>query len=368
MKKFFGLLLLLTLAGCATTNHKAHKGQEPGVVSVMAYNVENLFDTVHDPNRNDWAYLPLDFKKKSSEHRQACEEQGTRYLQSCLNMDWSNEILERKMQRLADVILQVNDGRGPDILMMEEVENERVLKRLRDGYLKKANYQTLVLIEGPDKRGIDVALMSRLPQAEPAQLHVIPFKGKSEKDQEWMEKSRGILQTNLRLPDGETLTIFGVHFPSPSNPQYWREQAIDHLIKLKNKLPAGRMYMAGGDFNIAAEEEAKAGQYRTRLAKDFQISHLIGCKGCRGTNYYHTKRSWSFLDALVFSKEMSQSGSAGWYIEPDSIYIPTESKYQVNRWLSPARFESHGPVGVSDHWPIMGWLRPKKKPPAQAAH
>lgn len=360
MKKFVSLLLLLTLAGCATTAHKAHLRQDPEVVSVMAYNVENLFDSEHDPDRTDWAYLPL-AAKKTPEHRKVCEEAGARRLDECMSMDWSEPVVKRKLERLADVIKQVNDGRGPDILIMEEVENERILKRLRDEYLKESNYQTLILIEGPDTRGIDVALMSRLPQAEPAKLHIVPWKGNNAEDQKWMQKSRGVLQSNLRLPDGEILTVFSIHFPSPSNPLYWREQAIANLIKLKSELPAGRMYVAGGDFNIAAEEEHKEGLYRKKLAEEFQVSHLIGCKGCQGTNYYHAKRSWSFLDALLFAKHMTADGTATWYVEPDSIYIPNQTRHQTNRWFSPARFEPDGAVGVSDHWPILAWLRPKKK-------
>lgn len=364
MKLFFGLILLLTLANCATSSHQGYKALEPDVVSVMAYNVENLFDTVHDPDRTDWAYLPLAVKKKTPElHRQNCEKANKRYVQSCVGMDWSEPILKRKLERLAQVILQVNGGRGPDILIMEEVENLRILKRLRDEHLQAADYKTIVFIEGPDKRGIDVAVMSRLPEAqtEPAQLHKIPFKGRTPEDQIWMNKSRAILQANLMLPDGEILTVFAIHFPSPSNPQYWREQAISHLVKIKKSLPPGRLVIAGGDFNIASDEEDKANHYSSTLSKEFQVSHLIGCKGCRGTNYYHRKKSWSFLDALLFSKEMSATGTANWYVEPSSIFIPNSNKYQTNRWLSPARFQSHGPVGVSDHWPIMGWLKQKKK-------
>ena len=327
----------------------------------MAYNVENLFDTQHDPDRNDWAYLPLAVKKKSPEkQRKECEKASKYYIKSCISRDWSEPILKRKMERLAQAILQVNGGRGPDVLILEEVENLRILKRFRDEYLKKANYITMILIEGPDKRGIDVAVISRLPEAEPAVLHLIPFKGKTAKDQEWMKKSRGILQTNLRLPDGEILTVLAVHFPSPNNPQYWREQAIAGLFKIQKSLPTGRMVIAGGDFNITSEEESKTKYYSKTLSREWQVSHLIGCKSCRGTNYYHRKKSWSFLDALLFSKNMSPKGKAKWYVEPSSIFIPSNNKYQTNRWLSPARFQSYSPVGVSDHWPIMGWLRPKK--------
>ena len=36
-------------------------------ISVMSYNVENLFDTVHDQGKEDYTYLPLSLKQKSPE-------------------------------------------------------------------------------------------------------------------------------------------------------------------------------------------------------------------------------------------------------------------------------------------------------------
>ncbi|MBK8201110.1 MAG: endonuclease/exonuclease/phosphatase family protein [Bdellovibrionales bacterium] len=355
------MLILQFIMSCTTVHHQSQDSQHESVLSLMAYNVENLFDTEHDADREDFDYLPLS-KKQSAEHRNNCKESNSRQMDTCLNKDWSEPVLQRKLERLAQVILQVNGGLGPDILLLEEVENIRVLQILRDQYLKKSNYQTLILIEGPDKRGIDIGLLSRLPEnsSEPAKLHLIPFKANNLEDQTWMARSRGILQVNLILPDAETLTVFGVHFPSPHNPIYWREQAIDHLIRLKSKLPTDRMTVAGGDFNISSDEEQKVGQFRLRLAPQWQISHLIGCQDCRGTNYFAPAKSWSFLDALLFHKEMSPAGSAKWYVDPKSIYIPNQNKYQVSRWLTPARFSETSPSGVSDHWPIMAWLRKKE--------
>lgn len=360
MKKIFLFVLcFLSLGSCTTTHHQAMNSQGKDILSVMAYNVENLFDTHHDVNRDDFSYLPLSTKNSDPQHRKNCETANPRYLDSCLNMDWSESVLNRKLERLAQVIQQINQGKGPDILIMEEVENINVLRQLRDNYLKDSQYQTMVLIEGPDKRGIDIGLLSRLPQvtSEPAQLHLIPFAAKNPDDQKWMHRSRGILQVNLALPGNEILTVFGVHFPSPHNPQYWREQAIDYLAQLKSQLPQGRLVMAGGDFNISSEEELKAQQYRQRINSHWAVSHLIGCGDCRGTNYYHRRKSWSFLDALLFDKEMMPKGTSQWYVDPQSILVVNHNKYQVNRWLTPARFEGNSPVGVSDHWPILGQLK-----------
>ncbi|MCB9024904.1 MAG: endonuclease/exonuclease/phosphatase family protein [Bdellovibrionaceae bacterium] len=352
----FSLLLLLT--ACSTAGKKFQ--QEPEAISVMAYNMENLFDTQHDDGTEDHTYLPSS-QKTSESHKRICNNiRHGKYRDECLNMDWNENVLNRKMQRLSDVVLQVNKGKGPDILIVEEVENLRVLKMLNEKFLKAANYQTVVLIEGFDKRGIDVGLLSRLPQYKEAQLHKIPYKGKNDEDQEWMDRSRGILQVNLLLPDKTKLSVFGIHFPSGSNPTYWRQQSAAYLNQLMKTLPSDVLAVAGGDFNINASEDSSHKLYQKDLGEDWMVSHLIGCYRCRGTNYYHTKREWSFLDALLFHKNLDpKNGSSNWVVDPGSVGIPNYSVYQKNRFMSPARFEENSPVGVSDHWPIYGVIKPR---------
>lgn len=356
------LIFLFFLTGCATLSPGKKFHQSANEISIMAYNVENLFDHIKDKDREDHTYQPIE-KKQTKNHKKFCEKmRSNKYRNECLYMDWSSDVVERKLYRVADVIKQVNKGKGPDLLILVEVENERILKRLKDEHLKESNYQTLVLIEGPDKRGIDIAMLSRLPLKGKAKLNNIPFKAKNAEDKKWMARSRGILQAAFTLPDGKTLHAFGVHFPSPRNPSYWRGQAIAHLNKLKSQLPKKDFVVAGGDFNISKEDENNNRLYAKHLGKEWLVSHQIGCQGCRGTNYYHFKTQWSFLDALLFSKNLLDKNST-WKVIPEKIDIPNYSRYQMNRYLSPARFSHNSPVGVSDHWPIYGAIKatPHKK-------
>ena len=56
---------------------------------------------------------------------------------------------------------------------------------------------------------------------------------------------------------------------------------------------------------------------------------------------------------LLFPQEMTSVGFNGWKVDPASIRLPHASRYQVNKWGSPARFEGGKyPEGVSDHWPM----------------
>ncbi|MFC2172074.1 endonuclease/exonuclease/phosphatase family protein [Acidobacteriota bacterium] len=114
----FSILLfaLLCRSGAAPRSHE---------ITVATYNVQNLFDDHDDPYREDET-TPV----KSPE----------------------------SMKAVAEVI----DGLNADILGLQEVENRWVLERLNTEFLRRP-YPYVVLIEGNDRRGIDVGLLSRLP-------------------------------------------------------------------------------------------------------------------------------------------------------------------------------------------------------------
>ena len=77
-------LSVLCLSAC-TPHHSADTAR----VSLMTYNVENLFDTVHDEGKDDYAYLPLSVKQAHPE-----------YLATCTKIDvaaWRKECEENKL-------------------------------------------------------------------------------------------------------------------------------------------------------------------------------------------------------------------------------------------------------------------------------
>ena len=358
------LFASLTSILISCVSHGPSTSQEAGSISVMAYNVENLFDTEHDSGTEDFTFLPLGLKSTEKISR-GCMTLTPYRRRECLETDWNQDKLDQKLARLTDVLSQVNNGKGPDVLMMEEVENIKVLEYWNKKFLKDFGYQSIVLIEGPDLRGIDVAMMSRLPLSGKPVLHKIPYVAKDPKDKEWMGRSRGILQSTFILPDGHKLTVFGLHFPSQANPTYWREQSIAHLNKLKSQLPKDHLVIAGGDFNISREEDNKEQLFGRKIAEQWKISHYVGCEQCVGTHNY--KRTWSFLDALIFDPRMTEDGTAPWYVDIKSISVPNNSRYQTTRFFTPARFDEDKPVGVSDHWPIYMVLKPRATPKAEAA-
>lgn len=319
----------------------------------MTYNVENLFDTVHDKNREDFAYLPL-AKKNTPEIQAGCGTFKGYYKRECLEMDWTQELVEKKLKNISEVILSVDDKKGPDIVILVEVENENILSQLNKKYLSSAGYVTQVLIEGPDTRGIDLAVLSKFPLDGKANLHKIPYKAEKAEDQQWMDKSRGILEVPLKLPDGNKLTVLAAHFPSQRNPRYWRAQSVA-FVKNKLEQMKDQMVILGGDLNISQDEEDAAEFFKKDLSEVGDVSHFIGCSHCDGSHEYRS--TWSFLDALVFSKSLGKTGTAPYQVIPESIDVVKFVPNQIYKGRSPKRFDEKTGEGVSDHFPIYGRLR-----------
>lgn len=367
------ILVIATLfaTGCAISFKKKQWSLPPKTadqISVMEFNVENLFDTVHDEGSHDYTYMPFAQKRSDVALQQKCREtnNSSYRVSECLSTDWNEFTLDKKLRNLSEVVLSV-DGNGPDVLLLVEVENQNVLNIWNQKHLKPAQYQTIAILKGPDLRGINLAVMSRLPMVGQPQLHKIPWKPKNEKDGEWMNRSRDIFEVTLKAPNGDPITFFVAHFPSQANPVYWREQATHFLAKLiKDKGPQA-MVVASGDLNITHEEEKNQKFYENVLGEVGAVSHFIGCKECKGTHNY--RRSWSFLDAQIYSKALLEDGAGSYKVLPETIDVISYAPIHLKKGKYPNRWDHARSDGVSDHFPIYARLqkRSEAKTPVSSA-
>lgn len=104
-------------------------------VTILSYNVENLFDDVTN---------------------------GTEYYQYDPSRgEWTTELFHRKLAALSEVILSSPRG-GADILALQEVENINAAETLRDHYLKGGGYKYIQMTKTPDS-AIQLVCMSRYP-------------------------------------------------------------------------------------------------------------------------------------------------------------------------------------------------------------
>lgn len=356
-------LTAVLLGACDAAREPPNTGDAPPAnsqsITLMTFNVENLFDNADDPDKVDETFLAIE-AKQSEAHIAACEAiEVERWRNQCLYWDWSDDIIEKKLSVIAAAILQVNDGRGADIVALQEVENKTIVERLRNEYLADAGYLPTILIEGDDARGIDVAFLSKLELDDDATLHPIPFEGV---DAARVADTRGILEATFQLPDGGLLTGYSVHFPAPFHPTEMRVAAYRRLNALQAALPADRPAFAAGDFNTTAAEDREQSMLERFARPNWTVVHELGCGDCRGTSYYAPSDDWSFLDMILWSPARS-AGNRGtnttWKIRADSVAIANRAAGQKRANGTPARFEMPGGSGVSDHWPVVVTIETK---------
>lgn len=329
-----GLFLLLTAASSAQAQQ----------VSIMSFNVENLFDTTHDAGKNDETYLPVE-QKQAPDHIAKCNEIEVIYWrEQCLYWDWSEAVVRQKLAVVGDAIKQVNNGRGPDIIAFQEVENAAILERLRSEHLAGLGYQPPVLLEGNDIRGIDVAFLAKFP-AQGARLHEIQFPA-SQRSR--IGDTRPVLEVTFELGAGDLLTGFAVHFPAPFHPTVMRESAYTTLNKLLDRLPPDRMAFAAGDFNTTSEENREQDMLDKWVRPFWEVAHDL-CSACPGTSYYGPSDEWSFLDMVLWHPAEPEDQS--WQMV--NSYLANGTDAQVTDQGTPKRFQLPQSSGVSDHWPLV---------------
>jgi endonuclease/exonuclease/phosphatase family metal-dependent hydrolase len=346
------------LFGCAAVRDEGAPDIDLGAavaVTIMTFNVENLFDNHDDVGKVDETYLPIG-AKQNREHMDACNEIPVkRWRDDCLRLDWSDATLDHKLKVVADSIRQVNDGSGADVIALQEVENLQVLERLRKDHLADLGYLPGILVEGSDRRGIDVAFLSRLPLANLPILHPLDVPQFAERQGD----TRGVLQADFRLPNGTILTGFSVHFPAPFHPTEMRVAAYEHLNQLRNALPDNHHAFAAGDFNTTSSEDAEKHLLDKYARPTWAVAQDIGCGACKGTHYYARDDSWSFLDTILFAAARSEKTTA--QIRADSVRIANRNPAQVSSIGSPERFNAAERSGVSDHWPMIATVEVMQK-------
>lgn len=301
-------------------------------ISLMQYNVENLYDTEHDAGTDDYTYLPLKTKRALGDHYHHCQGLGSRSrIERCLNLDWSESLVKQKIKNLSKVI----NSFSPSILVLNEVENMKVLKQLADEGLNQ-EYSHLVLIPGDDTRGIDNALISKYPVLW-SRHHSIFHQGKK-------LDTRGILEVALKVQD-KTIVIFANHWPSQSNPTTERIAAAQTLQELAENVTAD-MVLAMGDFNVHDTDTP----YPYLSMPDFIDIELLA----RANNFplwpgtHFDDGHWNSRDKIFWHKSSRLSVNAQNY----SIFAaPFLFERNEKEELIPMTFDPKSGQGYSDHLP-----------------
>ena len=189
MKVMNKRLLIFTLFITCVYTTSLFAQDRLGVYAAAFYNLENLWDTVDNPNNEG----DDDFTPEGK-------------------YEWTQTKYEQKLQNIAKVISQL--GRdycpaGPAIIGISEVENRKVLEDLtKTAPISGTGYE-IVHFESPDHRGIDVAALYNPKLFKLIDARTYPFN----KPDMPHYKTRDILLVSGILA-GEAFHLIVNHWPS----------------------------------------------------------------------------------------------------------------------------------------------------------
>ena len=307
--------------------------------SVAFYNLENLFDTIHDDGKNDYDFLP-----------------DGRYA-------WNTTKYEAKLKNLAHVLSELSRGKvpqGPACIGVAEVENKRVLNDLlKQPALAQYKY---VHYEGPDERGIDCALLYDSLQFQVKHSKLVysaPFEGDT------TDLTRGFLVVDGSLA-GERLCLIVNHWPSRGSGEEYRIHAARQVKALKDSLFREDRHLkliVMGDLNDDPMDESLQvlGARKDKEQVGEQEFYNPWWKTLEddgiGTLCYRGK--WNLFDQIVLTRPLLE-GQGGLLYDGNEVFRPDylfqhDDKYEGyplrthggRKWLN----------GYSDHLPTIVYLR-----------
>ena len=358
MKKIIVSVLVLLLAALIAVplSLDAQKKKSKDYV-IGFYNLENLFDIYDDPAKNDEEFLP-DGKNK-----------------------WTQAKYEKKLANMAHVIRAMADenGRFHTILGVSEIENRLVLDDLvMQEEIASANYQ-IVHYDGPDRRGVDVALLYRPDQFKFLDSESIPYTFDSkrikftemDKEQQDYFRTRDILMVH-GLIDGEHFAFYVAHLPSRAGGKKGGDDLrsrggeimYEHAKMMEQKYP-GIKIVCMGDMNDNPTDNSMAKYLRGREKPeevdkdDFFSPFLSMLKAGYGSLCYQGTWSiydlelvnWNLLNAPDGGLRIRPIGKKGYYgrIFKKPFLTTQEGQYKGY----PFRTFSNGSFigGYSDHYP-----------------
>lgn len=339
----FGLIFLF-----CSPPHSSNSGKERGDVRVVFYNVENLFDTFDDPEKNDEEFLP-DGKKH-----------------------WTFDRYQQKLNNISKVITAVGGWELPEIVGLAEVENLKVLDDLvQNTALAKADYG-IIHKESPDERGIDVAVLYRKDKVRPLSYQAIRIILDDPND-----NTREILYFKSLVKKTDTIHFFVNHWPSRWGGQERSEpnriaaaRSLKHVTDSILKVNPQAKLILTGDFNDdpidkSVVEILQAGEPVSIQPENlYNLSLQHYSPSVRGSLKY--KGNWNVFDQFIVSGALLVK-SEGFHtnLSDSHIFYGTEDNEflleEDTRYQGQEPFRTyHGPSfhgGYSDHMPVYLDLR-----------
>ena len=341
MKSFFTFSFMLIMLSNITAQENKRNFK---IHTVAFYNLENLFDTINDVNKNDEASPIMEIRFNRG------------------------KIYREKVSNMAEVVSQIGfdvTKRPPSIVGICEVENRMVVEDLiSDEKLRKYNYG-IVHYESPDDRGIDVGLIYNKDvfKVKNSNSHDVFI---TDNNSSKRRNTRDQLVVSGHL-DGELMHFIVNHWPSRGADETKRIAAaeVNNFIidSLRNKYESPKI-ITMGDFNddpfdksikkILGAKKNINDVKKNDLYNPFET--ILVDEGV-GSNAYRDK--WQLFDQIILSKPFLDKNYKDYQLYKAGVFNKSFLINKKGKFKGyPFRSFSYGTFtgGYSDHLPPYIYL------------
>lgn len=337
IKPLIGVLFFANIAFAQTNDS----------IVVVSYNVENLFDTIDDEIKKDEDFTPNGRK------------------------NWDVNRYKDKLNKLSKVLIEI-DPSYPEIIGLIEIENKKVIEDLiNETDLKNANYD-IVHFEGPDIRGIDVALLYKNNSFKVLSSKPIPISFPFDSTY----KTRDILHVEGILKEMDTVNFFINHWPSrrggipKSQPKRTHVASVlkHHVDSIFDRNINSKIIIMG-DFNDNPTDKSvfeilEANNIKKPFNKRYLYNLMFNEFNNDGFGSYLYRNNYNMLDHIIISHSLFNidKGYSTNY-ESGKVFSPLWLCDENNDKKEPFRTYK-GPNylnGYSDHFPVYFVLKKRAK-------
>lgn len=303
-------------------------------VTLVTYNTQTFFDAVEDGT---------EFKEyKGSKSR------------------WTDQKYRARLGRLKDTIFAAGEkltgkkDRLPDIAVLQEVENDRVIEDFCKQLPSGENYPYAVCPPRSEKGAFTTVILSKYP-IEQYFVHRLYTGQKG--------SLRPLTEAVLNTGDKDNpqlLTVFAAHWKSKTGSSdsasiraLQEAQLIQKIREHREKNPH-IPFIVCGDFNQTLEEFNQLNNFP--VCWDMEGYRAECEEGTQPDGSYYFKNSWEKIDHIFYESDTDGSGAsetsyAGTaYIEPLLFFVLYEPPLVADG--KPVRYNVLTGEGYSDHLPL----------------
>ena len=328
-----GMLLLPWILQC-------QEDKRYRIACIGFYNVENLFDTIDQPEVNDQEFTPTGPNA------------------------WGNQRYEEKLNNLAEVISRIGTDHSPDglaLLGLSEIENRGVIEDLIRRPELKARGYAVVHYDSPDRRGVDVGLIYQPKYFQVTGSRSYRLKIPTEPD--FLSRDQLLVSGYL---DGEQVHVIVNHWPSrrggEQSSRHLRNAAADlsrHIVDSLLRMDPEAKIMVMGDLNddpvdISVRHHLRAVGKKANVdpSRMYNPMEEMFNKGIGSLAY---RDSWNLFDQIIVSPGLVPAEQKGWFLYATRVFNKEFLKQKTGTFKGyPFRSFAGGAYlgGYSDHFPV----------------